>query len=63
VQGLSNKEIAVQLSVSPRTVNYHLDNIFSKLGVRTRTEAAVIALRQGLARRHSQTTELSKDPG
>jgi DNA-binding NarL/FixJ family response regulator len=46
VQGLSNKQIAAQLSVSPRTVNYHLDNIYSKLGVRTRTEAAVIASRQ-----------------
>lgn len=56
VLGLSNKEIARRLCISPRTVNYHLNNIFTKLGVRTRTEAAVIALRQGWARRPS-------DPG
>ena len=55
VEGLSNKELANRLSVSPRTINYHLDNIFAKLGVRTRTEAALIALRRGLARRPSQT--------
>jgi DNA-binding NarL/FixJ family response regulator len=47
VQGLSNKQIALALGVSARTVNFHLDNIYSKLGVSTRTEAAIYALRQG----------------
>lgn len=46
-QGLSNKQIAGTLQVSARTVNFHLDNIYSKLGVSTRTEAAIYALRQG----------------
>jgi DNA-binding NarL/FixJ family response regulator len=46
-EGLSNKEIARTLGVSARTVNFHLDNIYSKLGVSTRTEAAIYALRQG----------------
>ncbi|MBN2149155.1 MAG: winged helix-turn-helix transcriptional regulator [Anaerolineales bacterium] len=46
-QGLSNKEIALQLHISARTVNYHLDNLYNKLGVSSRTEAAVYALRQG----------------
>jgi DNA-binding NarL/FixJ family response regulator len=46
-QGLSNKEIAARMSVTPRTINYHLDNIYSKLGVNSRTEAAVIALQKG----------------
>jgi len=46
-EGLTNKEIAARLFLSARTVNFHLDNIYSKLGVNTRTEAAVYALRQG----------------
>ena len=50
-EGLSNKEMAQILSVSPRTINFHLDNIYSKLGVSSRTEAAVYALRQGWVRK------------
>lgn len=49
-EGLSNKEMAHILSVSPRTINFHLDNIYAKLGVSSRTEAAVYALRQGWIR-------------
>jgi serine/threonine protein kinase/DNA-binding NarL/FixJ family response regulator len=53
-EGLSNKEIARILSISPRTVNFHLDNIYSKLGVNSRTEAAIHALRHGWVRRTGQ---------
>jgi len=44
-QGRNNKAIALALSITPRTVSFHLDNIYAKLGVRSRTEAAIYALR------------------
>ena len=50
-EGLSNKEIARLLAISPRTVNFHLDNIYSKLDVNSRTEAAIYAMRHGWVRR------------
>jgi serine/threonine protein kinase/DNA-binding CsgD family transcriptional regulator len=52
-EGLSNKEIGQALAISPRTVNFHLDNLFAKLGVRSRTEAAILAIRQGWIERKS----------
>lgn len=52
-EGMANKEIANALVISPRTVKFHLDNIYSKLGVSTRTEAAIYALRQGWVRPES----------
>jgi two-component system, NarL family, response regulator LiaR len=45
--GLSNKEIASRLDLSARTVQAHLAHIFVKLGVASRTEAVIRALREG----------------
>ena len=43
VRGLSNREVASHLDISHRTVSTHLSNIYGKLGVRTRTAAALRA--------------------
>lgn len=46
--GLTNRELADRLFISERTANRHLSNIFVKLGVRNRTEAARVAVAAGL---------------
>jgi ATP/maltotriose-dependent transcriptional regulator MalT len=44
-EGLSNREIASRLYLSPKTVEHHLSRIYGKLGVRSRAEAAGFAVR------------------
>ena len=44
-EGLFNKEIAYRLSISEKTVKNHVSNIFKKIGVSDRTQAAVYAIK------------------
>jgi DNA-binding NarL/FixJ family response regulator len=47
-QGLTDAQVAEQLVVSPRTVNFHLTSIYSKLGVSSRSGATRYAIEHGL---------------
>jgi DNA-binding NarL/FixJ family response regulator len=48
-QGLSNQQIADSLVISERTARTHVSNILGKLGVASRTQAALLAIREGIA--------------
>lgn len=48
VDGLTNREIAERLTLSPATVRVYVSNILSKLGAKNRTEAASLALQHNL---------------
>lgn len=47
-EGLFNKEIAYKLSISEKTVKNHVSNIFKKIGVSDRTQAAVYAIKNNI---------------
>ena len=49
VRGLSNKEIANELHITERTVKNHISNLFKKINVIDRTQAAVYAIKNGIA--------------
>jgi len=58
-QGLSNKEIAAQLCLSEKTVRNRLSEIFSKLEVSNRTQAAIWAREHGLGATSTEWDENS----
>jgi DNA-binding NarL/FixJ family response regulator len=49
-EGLSNKEIAQELTISEKTVKNHINNIFAKLHVNDRSQAMLYAIREGLVK-------------
>lgn len=46
--GMFNKEIATNLNISERTVKNHISNIFKKINVSDRTQAAVFAIKNNI---------------
>lgn len=51
VAGRTNKEIAAALGITEKTASIHVSHILAKLGCATRTQAAGVALEQGLVQR------------
>ncbi len=47
-QGLTNREIGEHLHLAEKTIKHHMSNILQKLHVRTRTEAALMAVQRGV---------------
>ncbi|MEM1281398.1 MAG: response regulator transcription factor [Cyanobacteria bacterium P01_H01_bin.152] len=47
-KGQTNQEIGTELCISESTVKFHINNIFSKLGVSDRTQAVLIAIKRGI---------------
>jgi DNA-binding NarL/FixJ family response regulator len=48
--GLTAKEAARKLDISPKTADHHIQNVYSKIGVTTRAAAALYAVEHGLIR-------------
>ena len=55
LKGKTNRAIAGEMYISERTVEFHLDNIYTKTGVRTRLMAGIWAIQQGIG---EQTVEI-----
>ena len=53
--GRTNKAIAAEICITEKTVEFHFDKLYSKIGVRTRMLAGVWALQQGI---EAETSEI-----
>jgi DNA-binding NarL/FixJ family response regulator len=51
IEGKTNKTIATEIYISEKTVEFHLDHIYSKIGARTRLMAGVWAIQHGMGAR------------
>jgi HD-GYP domain-containing protein (c-di-GMP phosphodiesterase class II) len=47
-RGSSNKEVAAELGITPKTVGHHVEHVYTKIGVSTRAAAALFAVEHGL---------------
>jgi len=56
-EGQANKQIARSLSIAEKTVKVHVSNILGKLGVQSRTQATLYAIRIGLVSTHASGTD------
>ena len=55
IAGKSNRQIALELGIALATVKTHVSNVLSKMGVESRTEAAVMALQQPATNNEEET--------
>jgi DNA-binding NarL/FixJ family response regulator len=55
--GRTNKEIAASIYISEKTVEFHLNRIYTKIGMRTRTMAGIWAMQHGM---NSKTREIPR---
>ena len=55
IEGKTNKAIASEIYISEKTVEFHLDHIYTKIGARSRLMASVWALQHGI---ESETREV-----
>lgn len=61
--GMTNKEMAKEIGISPETVKIHIKSISDKIGTRNRTELIVRALELGLIRKIDGVNFISEEPG
>ena len=61
-RGLSNKEIAERLVISPKTAGNHVEHIYAKIGASNRAQASLFAMKHGLMSEWS-AAGLARPPG